>query len=57
MAQDQLAAGEPQPTRPNRHGALARDWAALGALMAQRDDLRGAYAFADHLDEAVRWSA
>ena len=57
MTHDQLAAGDPRPTRPNRHAALARDWAALGTLMAQRDDLRGAYAFADHLDEAIRWSA
>ncbi len=57
MTQDQLTTGDPQPIQPRRHGALARDWAALGALMAQRGDLRGAYAFADHLDEAVRWSA
>jgi hypothetical protein len=57
MTHDQLAAREPEHTQPRRHGARARDWAALGTLMAQRDDLRGAYAFADHLDEAVRWSA
>ena len=35
----------------------ARHAAALGTLMAERDDLRGVHAFADYLDDAVRWSA
>jgi hypothetical protein len=30
---------------------------ALTSLMAERDDLRGVHALADHFDDAVRWSA
>ena len=30
---------------------------ALAALLAQRHDLRGVSPVADHLDDAVRWSA
>ena len=40
-----------------RDRTRARHCAALGSLMAERDDLRGVYAVADHLDDAVRWSA
>jgi hypothetical protein len=30
---------------------------ALAALMEQRADLRGVHALADHIDDAVRWTA
>ncbi len=30
---------------------------ALTALLEERTDLRGVHAFADHVDDAVRWSA
>ena len=30
---------------------------ALTSLMAERDDLRGVHALADHFDDAVRWPA
>ena len=40
-----------------RRASQARHSAALGTLMAERDDLRGVHAFADYLDDAVRWSA
>lgn len=29
----------------------------VSSLLAQRDDLRGVYAFADIVEESVRWSA
>ena len=29
----------------------------VSTLLAHRDDLRGVYAFADVVEEAVRWSA
>jgi hypothetical protein len=29
----------------------------VSTLLAQRDDLRGVYAFADVVEESVRWSA
>lgn len=34
-----------------------RHTTALAKLMDERADLRGAYAFADFVEEAVRWSA
>ena len=34
-----------------------RHASALARLMAQRDDLRGTYAFADLVDDSLRWSA
>jgi hypothetical protein len=43
--------------KQKRDHTRARHAAALGTLMTQRDDLRGVYAFADCLDDAVRWSA
>jgi hypothetical protein len=43
--------------KQKRDHTRARHAAALGTLMTQRDDLRGVYAFADYLDDAVRWSA
>ena len=30
---------------------------ALTSLMEERSDLRGVHALADHLDDAVRWTA
>ncbi len=34
-----------------------RHSAALTTLMEERTDLRGVHALADHLDDAIRWSA
>ena len=30
---------------------------AVVTLLAERDDLRGVYPLADHVDDAVRWTA
>ena len=35
----------------------SRHAAALTSLMDERADLRGVHALADHLDDAVRWTA
>jgi len=35
----------------------ARHASALAKLMEERQDLRGAYAFADLVDDSLRWSA
>ncbi|WGL52749.1 hypothetical protein P5P86_02735 [Nocardioides sp. BP30] len=35
----------------NRHAS------ALAKLMEEREDLRGTYAFADLVDDSLRWSA
>jgi hypothetical protein len=34
-----------------------RHASALAKLMDERDDLRGTYAFADLVDDSLRWSA
>lgn len=34
-----------------------RHASALARLMEERGDLRGAYAFADMVDDSLRWSA
>ncbi len=34
-----------------------RHASALAKLMEDRNDLRGAYAFADMVDDSLRWSA
>ncbi|MCA1981776.1 MAG: hypothetical protein ACXVDH_02665 [Nocardioides sp.] len=34
-----------------------RHASALAKLMEERDDLRGTYAFADMVDDSLRWSA
>ena len=52
--EDQLArpAGKAAQTDPairHQHGVIR--------LLADRDDLRGVYAFADVIEESVRWSA
>ena len=44
--------------RPTEQSSLRdRHASALARLMTQRTDLRGAYAFADIVDDALRWSA
>ena len=35
----------------------ARQTRALTELLDERDELRGVHAFADHVDDAVRWTA
>ena len=52
--ESQLASpiGEPAQTDlaiRHKHG--------VSTLLSQRDDLRGVYAFADVVEESVRWSA
>lgn len=56
----------PQPSAPastptrgeaQREQFRLRRVQALTALLDQRRDLRGVSAVADHLDDAVRWSA
>jgi hypothetical protein len=52
----------PQPSTPVRREAQREQFRlrrvqALTALLDQRRDLRGVSAVADHLDDAVRWSA
>ena len=51
------SSGELELLRLRRDRSRARHSAALGSLMTERDDLRGVYAVADHLVDAVRWSA
>ena len=34
-----------------------RHASALAKLMIEREDLRGTYAFADFIDDSLRWSA
>ena len=57
MTDHQGDTSELELLKRRRDEIRARHAAALGSLMAQRDDLRGVYAFADYLDDAVRWSA
>ena len=40
-----------------RIGLRMRHAQALTSLMKVRTDLRGVHALADHLDDAVRWTA
>lgn len=40
-----------------RHSLRSRHASALARLMDEREDLRGAHAFADLVDESMRWSA
>jgi hypothetical protein len=44
-----------QPGRARRQGQL--DGKRMLILLGRRGDLRGTYALADHLDEAMRWGA
>jgi hypothetical protein len=58
---DHIAALEEQLARPIKdtsHSDLAtRHQHDVSNLLAHRDDLRGVYAFADIVEESVRWSA
>jgi hypothetical protein len=41
-----------------RYSSLkSRHASALAKLMIEREDLRGTYAFADLVDDSLRWSA
>ncbi|MFT4083812.1 MAG: hypothetical protein QM638_14615 [Nocardioides sp.] len=40
-----------------RHSLKFRHASALAKLMDEREDLRGTYAFADFVDDSLRWSA
>ena len=40
-----------------RSAVKAKHAAGLTRLMETRTDLRGVHALADHLDEAIRWTA
>lgn len=42
---------------PERFDLRDRHASALARLMEERDDLRGTYAFADLVDDSLRWSA
>jgi len=54
MIEEQLAA----PIRETVQSDLAtRHKNGVSRLLAHRDDLRGVYAFADVVEESVRWSA
>jgi hypothetical protein len=57
MAKRQLSPTEIERIKHKQDEIRARHSAALVTLMSQRDDLRGVYAFADYVDDAVRWSA
>jgi hypothetical protein len=47
-----------RPIRVAAHTDLAtRHVHGVSELFAHRDDLRGVYAFADVVEESVRWSA
>jgi hypothetical protein len=56
---DNIAAFEEQiPIREAAHADLAiRHKHGVSTLLSRRDELRGVYAFADVVDESVRWSA
>lgn len=40
-----------------RNSLKSRHASALAKLMVERQDLRGTYAFADFVDESLRWTA
>ena len=58
---DHIAAVEEQLASPfgeAAHTDLAiRHQHGLSTLLSRRDELRGVYAFADIVEESVRWSA
>lgn len=49
------------PVRGSRDGAVTdlatRHLQGVSSLLQSREDLRGVYAFADVVEESVRWSA
>ncbi len=57
MSVDVATRGETARTSAERREARTGFFAARGALLAERDDLRGVSAFVDYLDDTVRWSA
>jgi hypothetical protein len=58
---DHIAALEEELARPIKDAAqtdlATRHKHGVSNLLASRDDLRGVYAFADVVEESVRWSA
>jgi len=58
---DHIAAVEEQLASPFGESAQTdlaiRHKHGVSTLLSRRDELRGVYAFADVLEEAVRWSA
>ena len=40
-----------------RNALKSRHASALAKLMIEREDLRGTHAFADFIDDSLRWSA
>jgi hypothetical protein len=58
---DHIAALEDQLARPVKDAAqtdlATRHKHGVSSLLAGRDDLRGVHAFADIVEESVRWSA
>ena len=40
-----------------RNSLRSRHASALAKLMIEREDLRGTHAFADFVDDSLRWSA
>ncbi|MCW2710526.1 MAG: hypothetical protein JWP24_720 [Marmoricola sp.] len=58
---DNIAAIEQQLASPAKEPAqvdlATRHQHGVSNLLAHRDDLRGVYAFADVVEESVRWSA
>jgi hypothetical protein len=40
-----------------RNSLKSRHASALARLMIEREDLRGTHAFADFIDDSLRWSA
>ncbi len=57
MEQTQDLTDEFETQRSKRAALKDRHAQGLTTLMKQRDDLRGVYALADFVDDAVRWSA
>ncbi|MCW2760351.1 MAG: hypothetical protein JWR85_552 [Marmoricola sp.] len=57
--EEQLARpiGEIAPTNPAQTDLVTRRQHGLSSLLSLRGDLRGVYAFADVVEESVRWSA
>lgn len=54
---ERLEAAELDVRREQRSRLLIRNARRLAELMDTRADLRGVSSLADHLDDAVRWSA
>ncbi|GAB7003608.1 hypothetical protein JCM18899A_10790 [Nocardioides sp. AN3] len=48
---------EPDRVWTQRSSLKSRHASALAKLMDEREDLRGTHAFADFIDDSLRWSA